>query len=247
MRTFWRALYLGSLNLDGETRHLLSLLESLRSGPASRVLDVGCGYGRLLAPVHRAGMDVTGVDVNPQIVAANREHGLRCLTAEEFRDTTGLYDIVVMAHVIEHFRPDELLVFMDSYLDRLKPGGRLIIATPLMSDYFYDDFDHVKPYQPTGILMVFGADAAQVRYYARNRLVLRDIWYRRSPLRLSHSRLRYVRTPWRYALIAADFLCALVYLLSARIIGKTNGWVGVFEKTDSGAPAMQDTTPQAVR
>lgn len=247
MRAFWRGLYLGSLNLDGETRHLLSLLKSLQSESARHVLDVGCGYGRLLAPIHRAGMDVTGVDVNPQIVAVNRGNGLHCLTADEFRESADLYDIVVMAHIIEHFHPDELLVFMDSYLDHLKPGGRLIIATPLMSDYFYDDFDHVKPYQPTGILMVFGEDAAQVRYYARNRLVLRDIWYRRSPLRLSHSRLRYVRTPWRYALIAADFLCALAYLLSARVIGKTNGWVGVFEKTNSGAPASPNTAPQATR
>ena len=56
---------------------------------------------------------------------------------------------------------------MDGYLDRLKVGGHLVIATPLMSNNFYDDFDHVRPYQSLGILMVFGGGAAQVQYYAR--------------------------------------------------------------------------------
>jgi len=177
-----------------------------------------------------SGWDAAGVEINPEIVEVNRRAGLRCWTTEEFGQSTELFDVILMAHVIEHFSPAELLAFMDAYLDRLKPGGRLIVATPLMSGQFYDDFDHVKPYQPTGILMVFGDGAAQVQYYARNRLALREIWFRRSPLRVSQSRSRYVRSPWRFLLIASDFIAAFAYLVSARTIGKTDGWVGVFEK-----------------
>ena len=55
-----------------------------------------------------------------------------------------------MSHVIEHFAPSDLLVFMDGYIDLLRPGGHLIIATPLMSPYFYDDFDHIKPLSTSG-------------------------------------------------------------------------------------------------
>jgi predicted SAM-dependent methyltransferase len=65
-----------------------------------------------------------------------------------------------MSHVIEHFSPKDLIPFLDDYLDRLKVGGRLVIAIPLLTPYFYDDFDHVKPYHPMGILMVFCADRA---------------------------------------------------------------------------------------
>jgi len=61
-----------------------------------------------------------------------------------------------MSHIIEHFAPHDLLPFIDSYLHRLQPGGRLIICTPLLTKNFYNDFDHVKPYQPVGIGMVFG-------------------------------------------------------------------------------------------
>ncbi len=195
-----------------------------------RVLDVGCGYGRMLRLMAAAGWDATGVEINPEIVEVNRKAGMRCWTTAEFGRSTELFDVILMSHVIEHFSPVDLLGFMDDYLDHLKPGGRLIVATPLLSEYFYDDFDHVKPYQPTGILMVFGDGAAQVQYYARNRLALRDIWFRRSPLRISHSRSRYIRSPWRFIVVASDFIAAFAYLISARVIGRTNGWVGVFEK-----------------
>lgn len=196
-----------------------------------RVLDVGCGFGRFLDQMQAAGLDATGVDVNPNIVAANRRAGLRCLEAREFAQSKDSYDVMLMAHVIEHFGPQELLRFLDDYLDRLKPGGRLIIATPLLSDYFYDDFDHIRPYQVAGIQMVFGEGAAQVQYYSRNKLVLRDLWFRRSPHRVTFSRARYLRTPWRFVLAGLDLAAAAAFLLSGRLIGKANGWVGVFEKT----------------
>jgi SAM-dependent methyltransferase len=225
-----RSLYHSTQHLDGEARHIFRLLKAGGTRAGLRVLDVGCGHGRLLRLLVEQGWDAVGVDISPDIVKATRQAGLKCLTVEEFSDSKEQFDVVLMAHVIEHFGPGELLTFMDTYLDRLKPGGRLIIATPLMSDYFYDDFDHVRPYQPSGIQMVFGDGSAQVQYGARNSLVLRDIWFRRSPLRISHSRLRYVRSPWRFVLFALDAISAMVFLISARSIGKTNGWVGVFEK-----------------
>ncbi|MEO8005023.1 MAG: class I SAM-dependent methyltransferase [Betaproteobacteria bacterium] len=230
MRKLLQSFYLSAVNSDGETGHILALLKSLDLGPDSRVLDVGCGYGRLLALMRASGLDATGVEVNAEIVATNLGKGLPCVTPQQFTSSGGQYDVIVMAHIIEHFSPADLLPFMDDYLDHLKPGGRLIVATPLMSDYFYDDFDHIKPYQPNGIVMVFGQHSAQVQYYARNRLVLRDLWFRRSPLRISYSRWRYFRSPWRYSLFALDFAAVFIFFLSGKLIGKTNGWVGVFEK-----------------
>jgi len=56
-----------------------------RSG--RRVLDVGCGYGRLLALLQAAGLEPTGVDLNPEIVAANRKAGLSCISTDEFESS----------------------------------------------------------------------------------------------------------------------------------------------------------------
>ena len=226
-----RSLHEKIMSLDGETERVMALLASACAASGRRVLDVGCGYGRFLRIAHEAGFDATGVDKNPQIVIANRGAGLRCLSEAEFQTAKDQYDVVLMSHVIEHFAPRDLLGFMDGYLDRLRTGGRLVIATPLMSDYFYDDFDHVKPYQPAGILAVFGEGAAQVQYQARNKLALRELWYRRSPKRVSHARTRYLGGPGRRVLFALDLLAAAAYLASGRLFGTVNGWVGVFEKT----------------
>ena len=234
MLNILKELHRRALDQDGELETLQRAVIGACSADANRVLDVGCGFGRMLQPLAAAGLAVTGVEINQEIVAANRRKGLDCLTADEFKDTTGDFDVILMAHVIEHFPPDDLLTFMDGYLDRLRIGGRLIIATPLMSKYFYDDFDHIKPYQPAGVLMVFGK-SAQVQYYSRNKLALTGLVYRRSPFRISYARSRYVRSPWRFLLMATDLLSGAVFLASAKLIGKTDGWIGVFEKVD-GTP-----------
>ena len=225
-----RQIHRKSLDLDGETEAMIRFIRAAISRTGMRILDVGCGYGRNLRALRDAGLEATGVEINPTIVATNRRADLICVTEDEFKRTTGEFDIVLMSHVIEHFAPRDLMVFMDAYLDRLKPGGTLVIATPLMSKYFYDDFDHVKPYQPAGLMMVFGAGSAQVQYYARNRLKLVDLRFRRAPLRISYARSRYVRTPARFALMAADLACGAAFFLTAGIVGSTDGWIGVFEK-----------------
>jgi SAM-dependent methyltransferase len=231
MIRFLRNLIDKCVQIDGEPQKIMRFVTAAAQICGPRVLDAGCGYGRYLKLIIGAGLNATGVEINPEIAAANRAAGLSCVTADEFEKTNEKYDMILMAHIIEHFAPKDLVHFMDTYLDHLKPGGRLIVATPLGSDYFYDDFDHIKPYQPIGLIMVFGESAAQVQYYARNQLALRDIWFRRSPLRISHARGRYLRTPGRFLLAALDLIAAAAYLLSGGLIGTTNGWVGVFEKT----------------
>ena len=111
-----------------------------------------------------------GVDVNP----THREHvqrlGLSCYSPEEVQALDARWDAILMAHVIEHFSPAELLKFLDSYLDRLSERGFLVIATPTDWPRFLADFDHVRAYYPESLLQVFGDEASQLQYHARNRL-----------------------------------------------------------------------------
>lgn len=100
-------------------RGLLKLAGRLT--PESRVLDVGCGEGNLIAklPLCRA----FGVDVEPQIlkrggVAAQGE-------ALPYRD--GTFDVVFCSEVIEHVPdPDRLVAEIRRVL---KPRGSAVIST----------------------------------------------------------------------------------------------------------------------
>lgn len=225
---------------DDESKALLRLVRSSVTDLAGlRVLDVGCGTGRYLRLFAAEGCAVTGVDANPAIVEGNRKAGHLCVAPDDLAHLPAAFDLIIMSHVIEHFAPLDLLNFMDGYLDRLRTGGHLVIATPLMSPYFYDDFDHVKPYQPIGIDMVFGPHAAQVQYASRNKIQLTDIWFRRSPCRISFHRARYASTPLTRAVQAVDFGLGLLFIISFGMIGRADGWVGVFEKL---APAAAPTT-----
>lgn len=218
------------LALDAETPRVITFVRQVSAGRPMIVLDVGCGYGRTLKALKSAGIDGIGVEINPDIVAANRAAGLSCFTPKDFSGQSIQADLIIMSHVIEHFSPDDLLKFINEYLDLLKPEGHLLIATPLLTSRFFDDFDHVKPYQPLGLSMVFGAGQAQVQYYGNHRLELIDLWFRRSPLAINFARGLYVRSWATPFLRLLNLVCVLAFHVSFGFIGRASGWVGLFQR-----------------
>jgi 2-polyprenyl-3-methyl-5-hydroxy-6-metoxy-1,4-benzoquinol methylase len=126
---------------------LLSLLPGIRSmaecglmllshRQKGSLLDVGCGSGRFLDVMHRAGWSVTGVDPDAgAIAAAETRSGLRTVHGElENADLpTGCYDAVTLSHVIEHsLDPAQLL---KECRKRLREGGVLVLSTPNPSSW----------------------------------------------------------------------------------------------------------------
>ncbi len=82
------------------------LLDQIRCGPGRRVLDVGCGYGTLLARARDRGARAVGITISPEQVRSCRQAGLdarlldyRALGAE----WDGSFDGVVANGSIEHF------------------------------------------------------------------------------------------------------------------------------------------------
>ena len=225
-----RRIYLGLLESDAEPSVVVALVAGALQGARGPVADVGCGYGRHLRLLREQGIEALGVDVNESIVQANRREGLQCMTPEEFFRSALKPRVVLMSHVIEHFAPRDLVEFLDKWLDRLEPGGELVIATPLESPHFYDDFDHVKPYHPEGLMMVFGGDRAQVQYWSRHRLELVDVVFRRSPWRATLARPLYKGGPGAWPYYAANATAALAFRLSGGLLGRKTGWIGRFRK-----------------
>lgn len=100
-----------------------------------RVLDVGCGPGTL-AGNFSDGHDWVGTDLSArQIAFARREYG--GTGARFYRATPatvppgeGPFDAVTMIELIEHLEPAVVDATIDESLERLRPGGKLVITTP---------------------------------------------------------------------------------------------------------------------
>ena len=132
-----------SLSLEeAQRRKHEYVAEQIGIGPGRRVLDLGCGWGPLLAFVRRCGGSGTGVTLSSAQVAACRRHGLdvhlfdaRKLT----RDRFGPFDAVASLGAFEHFcSPEAYRAGQQEALYRdlfariasvLPDGGRLYLQT----------------------------------------------------------------------------------------------------------------------
>jgi SAM-dependent methyltransferase len=236
------------MNRYNERAILSRFVRSLGLTADQSILDIGCGFGRNLRWLTDEGLHVVGVDINPKLVEAARDADLECMTVEELETRDDRFDVLLMSHIIEHFAPHDLLRFLDAHLDRLKVGGHLIIATPLMWARFFNDFDHVRPYHPRAILSVFGSDATQVQFHARNRLELVDLGLRRMPRGQESIFEAFAPRPrgvvGRCLAVAIRTGLRAIYRLSGgRLCGRTNGWIGLFRKTAGIAPALPSPAP----
>jgi 2-polyprenyl-3-methyl-5-hydroxy-6-metoxy-1,4-benzoquinol methylase len=115
------------------------VLDYLPERPNQSILDIGCFAGTFLSliPEHRFARQV-GVDILPeQIAYANAHYGT---PFREFRHVGTIaelgtnvketFDCVTLIEVIEHLKPAEIRTLFDQIVDRLEPGGKLVLTTP---------------------------------------------------------------------------------------------------------------------
>jgi SAM-dependent methyltransferase len=105
-------------------------------GRDARVLEVGCGVGRHLAELADAGLtELTGVDVNPEALAALRETYPALADAGTFHADTieafvtdiddRAFDAVFSVETLQHIHPDASWVFGE--LARITDGCLLTV------------------------------------------------------------------------------------------------------------------------
>lgn len=99
---------------------------------ARRVLDVGCGVGRFLVPLLDRGLDVIGVDADPESLrrclrhAAGRPGRLDLSWSSVHTLPDGPFDAVLAAEVLCYVPDHEGA--LAAIHDRLRPGGALVIS-----------------------------------------------------------------------------------------------------------------------
>lgn len=117
---------------------------NIRRLDLGRTLDVGCGIGRNLT--HLGGNGV-GVDHNATSIELCRARGLTAYTVDEFFASPdaapGSFDSMLVAHVVEHMEEADAVDVVKSYLDCVKPGGKIVFITPQERGYA-SDATHVR-------------------------------------------------------------------------------------------------------
>lgn len=116
----------------GRRRIVLDELAQLPTGPAMRVLDAGCGSGRLLDELRDYGQ-LTGLDLNPDSVEVARGRGHADVVqgpVEQLPWDDETFDLVISLDMVEH-TPDDRVTLRE--LRRVtKPGGRFLMTVPAL-------------------------------------------------------------------------------------------------------------------
>ncbi len=133
----FRQLAAGGADLHGEARYLDALAKEHVAAPA-RVLDAGCGTGRVAVELARRGHLVTGLDVDPSMVAEARRDADQAgvdvrLEVGDLLDVgalvgdAGPFDLVAMpGNVMVYLAPGTEADVVAALAGQLAPGGLLV-------------------------------------------------------------------------------------------------------------------------
>ncbi|OJF09693.1 methyltransferase family protein [Couchioplanes caeruleus] len=126
-------------DLAGEARLIDAMLPR-----GSRILDAGCGTGRVGSHLAAAGHDVTGVDLDPELIAAAREDhpGPRWLVGDLSElDLPERFDVIVSAgNVMAFAAPATRVEILRRMRTHLAENGRAAIGFGAGRGYDFDDF-----------------------------------------------------------------------------------------------------------
>jgi SAM-dependent methyltransferase len=105
--------------------------------PGTRVLDFGCGWGRMLRFFLRevSARNLHGVDVDPEMVSLCRAQfgPLASFDVVPPRPPAptlrSRYDVIYLYSVFSHLSPEVHLAWVEEFARRLEPGGLLLATT----------------------------------------------------------------------------------------------------------------------
>jgi SAM-dependent methyltransferase len=141
----FRSLAAAGEDLDGEARLIDAMV---RRG--ARILDAGCGPGRLGGRLHELGHEVVGIDIDPTLIAAAEEDhpGPRWIVGDlasvdpRAAGVEPAFDVIVSAgNVMAFVDAGSRRAVLANLVRMLAADGRLVIGFGAGRGYTFDDFD----------------------------------------------------------------------------------------------------------
>ena len=140
----FRTMAADGADLEGEARFVDAMV-----GRGARILDAGCGPGRVGGALHQRGHQVVGVDVDPALIeAAEQDHpGPTWLVGDLARmdlaehGIEGGFDVIVCAGNVITFVPvDDRRPALERMGAHLADDGRIAIGFGDHRGYGFDEF-----------------------------------------------------------------------------------------------------------
>ena len=122
-----------------------------------RILDFGCGVGRLVVAFAKSADEVVGVDISDAMLAeaarncAARElHNVRLVRSDdELSRVTGTFDLVHSAITLQHIDVDRGRRIIQRMLQLLAPGGVMALQLTYAKGYYPATFGRAPPARPS--------------------------------------------------------------------------------------------------
>ncbi len=173
---------LAEMRLDEETpfyneQRAEAIYKLLKRENVHRILDVGCGLGKVTVILAKKGLDVVGIDISPKLIKLAREKALKNKVNVPFEvtklskfDVGEKFDAVLFAGVLEHIEDEERMIQDAKRV--LKDGGKIVITDMPTFSFLYHPRDkrigHIRRYNKSLIrekLESHGYSNIKLTYY----------------------------------------------------------------------------------
>ena len=112
--------------------------------PKNRVLEIGCGRGSFIKKIQQKGADCIGLELNENAVSYGQDKKVNILKESiqnHAKNNNERYDVVCSFQVVEHIA--KIKEFLQSSINVLKPGGRLVISVPNNDSLILKYYDNI--------------------------------------------------------------------------------------------------------
>jgi ubiquinone/menaquinone biosynthesis C-methylase UbiE len=177
-------------------KDLPEFIKLLKQAKAKNVLDLGCGTGRHLVALAKAGFKVYGIDLTDiAIKIAKKWLGseninadlIVCNIYEELPYKNNFFDGVISTKAMHHARVSQIKKLVKELGRVMRPGGILMVEVPRRKRGYERFKGQYKEIAPGTIVPVAGPEKGVPHYIFSNRKELTDLFPNFKILRISFS------------------------------------------------------------